>query len=40
MKLYVSTYAKYNAGSLAGKWLDLADYADAKVRETLGLEAV
>lgn len=28
MKLFVSTYAKYSAGSLAGKWLDLADYAD------------
>lgn len=29
MKLYVSTYAKYNAGRLAGKWLDLDDYTDA-----------
>ena len=28
MKLYVSTYAKYNAGSLFGKWMDLNDYAD------------
>jgi antirestriction protein len=28
MKLYVGTYAKYNNGSIAGKWLDLDDYAD------------
>jgi antirestriction protein len=28
MKLYVGTYAKYNNGSIAGKWLDLNDYAD------------
>ena len=28
MKLYVGTYAKYNNGSLDGKWLDLDDYAD------------
>ena len=28
-RLYVGTYAKYNAGSLAGAWLDLDDYADA-----------
>lgn len=27
-KLYVGTYAKYNAGSIAGKWLDLEDYPD------------
>lgn len=27
-RLYVGTYAKYNAGNLAGKWLDLEDYAD------------
>ena len=27
-KAYVSTYAKYNAGSLDGKWFDLADYTD------------
>jgi antirestriction protein len=27
-KLYVGTYAKYNAGSLKGAWLDLSDYAD------------
>lgn len=25
-KVYVGTYGKYNNGSLAGKWLDLADY--------------
>lgn len=29
MKLYVGTYAKYNSGSLGGKWLDLDDFADA-----------
>lgn len=28
-RLYVGTYAKYNAGSIAGEWLDLEDYADA-----------
>lgn len=27
-RLYVGTYAKYNAGSLKGAWLDLADYPD------------
>lgn len=27
-RLYVGTYAKYNAGNLAGSWLDLEDYAD------------
>ena len=27
-RLYVGTYAKYNAGSIRGAWLDLADYAD------------
>lgn len=26
--IYVGTYAKYNNGSIAGKWLDLSDYAD------------
>jgi antirestriction protein len=26
--LYVGTYAKYNNGSIAGKWLYLEDYAD------------
>lgn len=29
MKLYVGTYAKYNAGSIAGAWLDLNNYANA-----------
>ena len=27
-KVYVGTYAKYNAGSIAGAWLNLADYED------------
>lgn len=27
-RIYVGTYAKYNAGSIAGAWLDLEDYAD------------
>lgn len=26
--VYVGTYAKYNKGSLSGKWLDLSDYED------------
>jgi antirestriction protein len=26
--VYVGTYAKYNDGSIAGKWLDLTNYAD------------
>lgn len=26
--IYVSTYAKYNAGSLFGKWFNLSDFAD------------
>ena len=26
--IYVGTYAKYNNGSIAGKWLDLTDYTD------------
>ena len=26
--IYVGTYAKYNAGSLFGKWFDLSDFAD------------
>lgn len=25
-RIYVGTYAKYNAGSIAGEWLDLEDY--------------
>ena len=28
-RIYVGTYAKYNAGSIAGQWLDLEDYATA-----------
>ena len=27
-RVYVGTYAKYAAGSIAGQWLDLSDYAD------------
>jgi len=27
-RLYVGTYAKYNAGSIEGAWLTLSDYAD------------
>lgn len=27
-RIYVGTYAKYNAGSIAGAWLDLEDYSD------------
>lgn len=27
-RIYVGTYAKYNDGSLFGKWLDLSDYSD------------
>lgn len=27
-KIYVGTYAKYNNGSIEGKWLDLEDYSD------------
>jgi antirestriction protein len=26
-RIYCGTYAKYNSGSIAGAWLDLADYA-------------
>ena len=29
-RIYVGTYGKYNSGSIAGQWLDLADYADAE----------
>ena len=29
MRVYVGTYAKYNSGSIEGKWLDLENYADA-----------
>ncbi|MGY2987685.1 antirestriction protein ArdA [Bradyrhizobium sp. USDA 4508] len=27
-RIYVGTYAKYNAGSIAGAWLDLENYSD------------
>lgn len=27
-RVYVGTYAKYNNGSISGKWLDLDDYVD------------
>ena len=27
-RIYVGTYAKYNEGSIYGKWLDLSDYSD------------
>jgi antirestriction protein len=27
-RIYVGTYAKYNAGSIKGQWLDLEDYSD------------
>lgn len=27
-RIYVGTYAKYNAGSIEGKWMDMEDYAD------------
>ncbi len=27
-RIYVGTYAKYNNGSIAGKWLDADDYGD------------
>ena len=27
-RIYVGTYAKYNNGSIFGKWLDLSDYSD------------
>ena len=27
-RIYVGTYAKYNDGSIEGKWLDLSDYSD------------
>lgn len=29
-KIYVGTYAKYNAGNLKGEWLNLSDYSDAE----------
>jgi antirestriction protein len=27
-RIYVGTYAKYNAGSIKGAWFDLEDYSD------------
>src|SRR6187455_3398486 len=27
-RIYVGTYAKYNAGSIKGAWLNLEDYSD------------
>jgi len=29
-RVYVGTYGKYNSGSIAGAWLDLADYGDVE----------
>lgn len=29
-RIYVGTYAKYNGGSIFGKWLDLSDYSDKR----------
>lgn len=29
-QVYVGTYAKYNNGSLYGKWIDLTDYSDSE----------
>ncbi|MDR1181594.1 MAG: antirestriction protein ArdA [Bacteroidales bacterium] len=29
-RIYVGTYAKYNEGSIFGKWLDLSDYSDSE----------
>lgn len=28
VRIYVGTYAKYNNGSIEGKWLDASDYSD------------
>ena len=27
-RIYVGTYAKYNDGSIEGKWFDLSDFSD------------
>ena len=27
-RIFVGTYAKYNEGSIFGKWMDLSDYSD------------
>lgn len=29
-RIYVGTYAKYNEGSIFGKWMDLLDYSGRK----------
>lgn len=29
-RIYVGTYAKYNEGSIFGKWMDLSDYSDSE----------
>lgn len=29
-RIYVGTYAKYNEGSIFGKWMDLSDYFDSE----------
>jgi len=29
-KLFVSTYSKYNNGSLAGQWVELSQFSDAE----------
>lgn len=29
-RIYVGTYAKYNEGSIFGKWMDLSDYSGSK----------
>jgi antirestriction protein len=37
-RVYVGTYAKYSAGSIAGQWLDLADFTDADEFNTAARE--
>ena len=29
-RIYVGTYAKYNEGSIFGKWMDLSDYSGSE----------
>ncbi len=29
-RIYVGTYAKYNNGSIEGKWMDLSEYSDSE----------
>ena len=29
-RIYVGTYAKYNEGSIFGKWMDISDYSDSE----------